>query len=264
MNLSKRMWLYLGLLFLALSTMYLVKPKGEQEANNQARGRLPRDYQEVKSEGILRVMAPYQIGTDSTKQGTENAQQLIHRLRKRSGLEIELSLEDNTHRALEALLLGEVDLILEPVAYTAELDSSLYILLDERLADPIYLVQRRDSAKHVSKQLELEGREVTLPLNSELQLFLHHISEEMGLNIAIRQDSLYNTEQLIMKVQAASIDYTLCSGEEAKRYARHFPDLDFTLPISHNLRRGWLTRRASPILADSLRRWLSAEAPQSK
>lgn len=264
MNISKRMWVYLGLLFLALTTMYLAKPKDKESTSTQPKSRLPRDYQEVKAEGILRVLAPYQLGTKGQNEGEESAHQLINRLKRRSGLDVELRLEDNTHKALEALLLGEVDLILEPIAHTAELDSSLYILLDERLADPIYLVQRRDSTTLVSKQLELEGRQITLPLNSELQLFLHHISDEMGLNIDIRQDSLYNTEQLIMKVQAASIDYTLCSGEEAKSYAARFPALDFSLPISHNLRRGWLTRRSSPILADSLRSWLDTDAPNSK
>lgn len=58
MNISKRMWVYLGLLFLALTTMYLAKPKDKESTSTQPKSRLPRDYQEVKAEGILRVLAP--------------------------------------------------------------------------------------------------------------------------------------------------------------------------------------------------------------
>lgn len=258
MDIRKRMWLYLILLVLALGTMWLLKPSTQGDDTDKAKSLLPRDYKEVKEEGILRVLAPYTVTQENTSTSGENVQSLINSLKKLSGLDIELRLEDNTHKALEMLLLGEVDLVLKPIAHTAELDSSLYIWLGQHVAEPIYLVQRKDTTQQIHKQLELENKVITLAHRSHLRLFLQHLTEEMGITMQIREDSLYNTEQLIMKVQAGSIDYTLCSGEEVKRYKDSFPSLDFTLPITHNLRRGWLTRRSSPQLADSLRYWLQS------
>lgn len=258
MDIRKRMWLYLILLVLALGTMWLLKPSTQGDDTDKAKSLLPRDYKEVKEEGILRVLAPYTVTQENTSTSGENVQSLINSLKQLSGLDIELRLEDNTHKALEMLLLGEVDLVLKPIAHTAELDSSLYIWLGQHVAEPIYLVQRKDTTQQIYKQLELENKVITLAHRSHLRLFLQHLTEEMGITMQIREDSLYNTEQLIMKVQAGSIDYTLCSGEEVKRYKDSFPSLDFTLPITHNLRRGWLTRRSSPQLADSLRYWLQS------
>lgn len=258
MNIRKRMWLYLVLLVLALATMWMLKPGRQASVLSEGQSRLPRDYNEVKQEGILRILAPYSFTQEHREASKLNAQTLVNQLKKLSGLQVELRLEDNTHRALEMLLLGEVDLILKPVAHTAELDSSLYIWLGQHVAEPIYLVQRKDTLSQIHKQLELEGQTITLPHKSQLHLFLQHLTEEMGINLRVQEDSLYNTEQLIVKVQAGTIDYTLCSGEEVRRYKDSFPQLDFTLPITHNLRRGWLTRRSSPQLADSLNYWLKS------
>lgn len=262
MNINKRLWLYLGLLLLALGTMYLIRSySAADESAGSAKPSGARDYSEVKAEGKLRLLAPYSL-TQVDSLSPDNLPRLINHLKSLSKLEVELKLEDNTHKALEQLLLGEVDLVLQPVAQTAELDSSLFVWIQQHVAEPIYLVQRKgDSIPAIRKQLELEQKTITLARESYLKLFIKHLNDEMGMSVQVQEDSLYNTEQLIMKVGSSAIDYTLCSGEEAKRYAARFPELDFGLPISHNLRRGWLARRSSPQLADSLKRWLSTTNP---
>lgn len=255
MDIRRRMWLYLALLGLALATMFLLNRYAlspNEVEDTQAHN---YDYSGVRSRGELRVLAPYSLMQED-EASPNNLQKLIAKLHARSGLEIRLRLEDNTHKALESLADGSVDLVLHSVAHTAQIDSTLFVWLHESVSDPIYLVQRQDTATLVRKQLELEHKTITLPKGSPLRLFVEHLADEMALELHTVEDSLYNTEQLITKVQATSIDYTLCSGEEAQRYRKHFPKLNFDLPISHNLRRGYLARRSSPQLVDSMRLWL--------
>ena len=55
-----------------------------------------------------------------------------------------------------------------------------------------------------------------------------------------------------MQVASGKINYTVCTSEEAERFARLFPTLDCTLPLSYSVRTAWLMRRNSPALRDSL------------
>lgn len=255
MDIRRRMWIYLALLLAALSLMFWLNRSAQQTAKDEARPLLPRDYAEVKAEGRIRVLAPYYLSRLG-KGDKLNLQSLIAKLSKRSGLDVQMLLEDNTQKALDMLARGEVDLVLHSVERTTVLDSTTLLWLREEVAEPIYLVQRPDSVGQVVPQLELGGATIVLPKGSSLSLFVQHLADELGLELSLKEDSLYNTEQLLIKVQAGTIDYTLCSGEERKYYTSLFPQLDFSVPMSHNLRKGWLVRRSSPILADSLSLWL--------
>ena len=58
------------------------------------------------------------------------------------------------------------------------------------------------------------------------------------------------------------LEYTKSEGIDSLRekvveyYKKHFPSLNYELPMSHALRRGWVVRRQSPVLKDSLLHWL--------
>ena len=130
------------------------------------------------------------------------------------------------------------------------------MLFAEQTSGPIYLVQRRaDSTHHISRQVELAGRSITLPEASPLRLFLEHLGEEIGDSIRLAVDPHYATEGLAMLVASGKIPYTACSEEDAKRLAQKLPELDCSLPLSYSLRTTWLLRRSSPQLADSLLSW---------
>lgn len=255
MDIRRRLWIYIALLLLALGLMYWLNRSGQTSQAEPKRSLLPRDYPEVRAEGTLRVLAPYYLSR-LDKSHKDNLQRLISKLSKRSGLEVQVLLEDNTQQALQLLTAGEVDLVLHAIERTVQLDSTALLWLQEDVAEPIYLVQRPDSLGQIARQLDLENSVIVLPRGSSLSLFVRHLADDLGFELTFEEDSLYNTEQLIMKVQSGTIDYTLCSGEERTRYKDFFPNLNFSVPISHNLRRGWITRRSAPMLADSLRHWL--------
>ncbi len=123
------------------------------------------------------------------------------------------------------------------------------------LAKQLEKKSRADSAHHISRQVELAGHSITLPKASPLSLFIEHLGEEIGDSLSIQVDTLYAAEQLAMQVASGKINYTACTSEEAERFARLFPALDCTLPLSYSVRTAWLMRRNSPALRDSLIAW---------
>lgn len=256
-KLTPRLLGYLMALLLALGLMYYLRPSaGTSQAGEEAI--VQRDWPEIQREGVLRILSAYTDGAVEIKDGlrTGAIYELARQLTARSGLRVEVVLENDWPRALEALRRGEVDLIARPLAHTSEVDTLSFRPWRAHSAAPLYLVQRRDSAQLIRQQLALGGKTIVLPEGSPYTLFVQHLSEEIGEPIHLSYDSLYPSEQLAMRVAAGSIDYTLATGREAERYRKILPELDCSLPLSYTIREAWLLRRDAPQLADSLSRWL--------
>ena len=208
-----------------------------------------RDYPEIRKEGVLRLLTAYGEGGE-VQDGklTGLVYELAKRLHQRTGLQVEVVLENSWERALEELRTGAVDVIARPLAHTVAIDTALFRPFGEATTGPIFLVQRKaDSATHVGRQLDLAGRTITLPEASPLKLFLD--------SIRLAVDPHYATEGLAMLVASGKIPYTACSEVDAKRLAEKLPELDCSLPLSYSLRTTWLLRRSAPQLADSLLSW---------
>ncbi len=243
-----------GLLLGAIVLLLLIFLIGA-EVKRQKVDASARDYQEVLDSRSLRVLTSYSAYAREGSKGQTELNKLIDYLKASKGLLVTLQQENDRSAALDKLLSGDVDLLADKIVLTLRIDTSKFAFLNEEYCEPIYLVQRADSLS-LKTQLELANKDVYLPKSSELKLFVEHLSREISEPVNIKFDELYTTEQLILKVLDAKIDYTLCSAEEAKYYSEKFPELDFTLPISFSLRRGWLVRKSSPILRDSLETWL--------
>ncbi len=250
--------LFFGGIILLLLALWLSADSKQKE-----REASERDYQEVLDSKALRVLTSYSAYTREEKNKQVELKKLIDYLKAKQGLKVVLEQENDRSLALEKLLSGKVDLLADRIVLTSRIDTNKFAFLNEEYCEPIYLVQRADSLS-LKSQLELANKDVYLPKASELKLFVEHLSREISEPVNIKLDELYTTEQLILKVLDAKIDYTLCSAEEAKYYSERFPELDFTLPISFSLRRAWLVRKSSPILRDSLETWLKRIEEQKK
>lgn len=258
MKIRRRTFIYLGLLALVLGAMLYLSQLRSQRQEQSALTEVVRDYPEIAHEGVLRLLAPYNAHSydGELQQMTGSVYRLAQELGSRTGLKVEVVLENGQDRSLRMLLSGEVDLIASPRVRTTDIDTLRYQWVQDRTSGPIYLVGRKDSLSTVSSHLDLAGRVITLPKASALRLFVEHLQEEIGEGISIELDPLYSTEQLIILVASGKRDYTLCTSQEAEYYRQKFPDLDITFPMSYSLREGWLARRSSPALVDSLKVWL--------
>lgn len=235
-----------------------------RERHGQDSVTLVRDYPEIAKEGRLRLLVGYEAfglgALDSTGRADKGGEhggwifRLIH-LVGAQGISLDALLEDNAQRALDKLQATEVDIVALPLLRTMQVDTTAFRWVEGHTSGPLYLVQRQDSLT-IDRQMDLSGRTIYLPRESQQRLFIEHLAQEMGEEIHIEEHPLYNTEQLISMVQASLIDYTLCTAQERERYESLYPSLNFALPVSHMLRGGWLIRASSPQLADSIEQWM--------
>lgn len=256
-RLNTRYLIYGLALLCALGLMYYLRVRTNSASESARSANSERDYPEIRKEGVLRLLTAYGEGGE-VQDGklTGLVYELAKRLHQRTGLQVEVVLENSWERALEELRTGAVDVIARPLAHTVAIDTALFRPFGEATTGPIFLVQRKaDSATHVGRQLDLAGRTITLPEASPLRLFLEHLGEEIGDSIRLAVDPHYATEGLAMLVASGKIPYTACSEEDARRLAEKLPELDCSLPLSYSLRTTWLLRRSSPQLADSLLSW---------
>jgi probable glutamine ABC transporter len=219
-----------------------------------------RDYPEIRREGTLRLLTAYTEGGVHAEGGelTGAVYTLAKKLQERSGIRVEVILENSWERALQLLSEGGADLVVRPMASTADVDTTRFLLFGQQTSGPLFLVQRRaDSTTLVKRQIELAGRMITLPKGSPFALFIEHLSEEIGDSIHLDVDTLYQAEQLAMRVASGKIAYTVCTHDEAKLFSKAFPELDCSIPLSYSFRTAWLLRHTSLALRDSLSVWMA-------
>ncbi len=135
----KLLILYIVLLLISLaimSVLILRMPKKNE----------PRDYKEIKQEGVLRVVTEYnQSGyfmSGDTLQGFQY--ELCRAIAKYSGLEIEMYLEMNLDKSFEGLKNNQYDIIARNIPTTTELKED-YLFIEPIVLNKQVLVQRTAS-----------------------------------------------------------------------------------------------------------------------
>ncbi|MDH6534045.1 glutamine ABC transporter substrate-binding protein [Parabacteroides sp. 52] len=250
---SKRLLLlYVCLLPLVVCTMLLLAP--------QKKAPLVRDYNEIKEEGILRLITEYsQTGYYVSGDTIEGFQyELGQALSRLSGLEIEIHLEMNLNKSFAQLASGKCDVIARNIPITSELKND-YIFTEPIVLNKQVLVQRTAKANNghrpLRNQLDLAQKTLHIPKSSPALLRLHNLEQEIGDTIHVVEDELYASEQLIIMVAKGDIDYAVCDQQIARQAQKRLPEIDIQTDISFTQLQAWAVRKEAPVLLDSLNSW---------
>lgn len=245
---------YLILLAIVLMTMFqLLQVKNEPL--------LPRDYPEIKKEGILRIVTEYNqsgyyVAGDTIEGFQYELSQAIARL---SGLEVQTHLEMSLAESFRELDDNQCDLIARNIPITSDIKED-YLFTDPIVLNKQVLVQRTEEAnngiKPIRNQLELAQKTLYIPKDSPALLRLQNLSHEIGDTIYVKEDELYSSEQLAIMVAKGDIDYAVCDQQIAKISKENLPGIDINTDISFTQLQSWAVRKDSPILLDSLNNWL--------
>lgn len=257
---GKHLYLLVGFLLLVSGAMIALR-RMARSGEQRVPADIQRDWQQIRQEGILRILMPYQPQADRN-QMTDTMSSEYYRMadwiKKRSGLKTEILIGNKWGKASQLLCEGRIDLALLPHEQTAVTDTVHFAFIPMQESGRIYLVQRRaDSAQLIREQFQLVGDTVVIPQNKTWQLLLEHLAEEIGGYITVKTDARYESEQLAILVQKGLISHTVCTEGQRKYFESAMPELDCSLPLSYDLTFGWAVRKTSVELQDSLRLWLS-------
>jgi membrane-bound lytic murein transglycosylase MltF len=257
MKSGKLLTVYLFLLFLAVATMCSLWWFNQKQKHIIA----PRDYKEIRAEGILRIITEYNssdyyISGDTIKGFQYELSRAIAQI---AGLEIQTLLEMSLSESFKALDENKCDVIARNIPVTSEIKAE-YLFTDPIVMNKQVLIQRTNEANNgiepLRNQLDLAKKTIYIPLNSPALLRLQHLEHEIGDTIYIIEEPAYSSEQLAIMVAKGDIDFAVCDLQAARIFKRDFPEIDIDTDISFTQLQAWAVRADSPVLADSLNSWL--------
>ena len=257
MKSRKLIGVYIGLLIIAVATMIMLwRLKAMSKAEV-----LPRDYPEIKEEGVLRLVTEYnQSGYYVAGDTIEGFQyELSQAIAQLSGLEVQTLLEMSLAESFDMLEDNKCDIVARNIPITSEIKEK-YLFTEPIILDKQVLIQRTEKAnnglKPIRNQLDLAGKTLYIPKDSPAQLRLQNLGHEIGDTIYVIEDELYSGEQLAIMVAKGDIDYAVCDQQIAVLSQKQLPEIDIKTDISFTQLQSWAVRKDSPILLDSLNSWL--------
>ncbi|MBS1491203.1 MAG: transporter substrate-binding domain-containing protein [Bacteroidetes bacterium] len=193
--------------------------------------------------------------------------ELLQRLAAILHVDLKVRVMASIEEALDKLNRGEGDIVAFPLTITQE--RTKYVSFSEALFQTQQvLVQkkpthwRRLPADQIEKKLlrnavELGGKEVYVKNGSSFIDRLQNLSDEIGKEIIIREDSADSeTESLIQKVAMGEIQYAVADQMIAQVCELYYPNLDINTVISLPQQIGWGLRKNSPELLAGINQWL--------
>jgi membrane-bound lytic murein transglycosylase F len=262
MFLKYRNILALIILMFAISTC--VEQTRSASVWNNGRFEAPlRDLSVIRKEGNLRVVVDYNFTNYFVYKGKPMGfkYEMLRQLASDLGVKLDFVVSNDLEETFKGLETGRFDLAAKNLTITKERSARVDFtrpLMETRQV----LVQRRTSAAKnvnspfVNSQLDLAGKTITVQKNTAFVTRLHNIEEEIGSKVIVVEDSLSGVEQLVSMVASGEIDYTVADENVARLYARHYSNLDVSIPVSFSQNIAWAIRKDAVKLKDYLDTWL--------
>jgi membrane-bound lytic murein transglycosylase F len=194
--------------------------------------------------------------------------ELLKNLASHLQIELRIHVTSGVERAIEQLNEGTGDLLAFPLTITKE-RRELVDFSDPQFESYQVLVQRKPDnwrkltreqidRELIRKPTQLIGKEVYVMKSSSFTQRLHHLSEEVGGEIRIREDSARGeSESLIRAVAVGHIDYTVTDHTIARVNSTYYPLLDVETVLSLPQQIAWAVRKNSPELKEAVNEWLA-------
>ncbi|GHN00438.1 lytic transglycosylase F [Cytophagales bacterium WSM2-2] len=183
-------------------------------------------------------------------------------------VDLRIKVISGVEEAIDRLNRGQGDIIAFPLTITKE--RTAYVSFTSAFLNTYQvLVQKRPEnwREHTADENEKEmlrnpadliGKEVYVIKESSFKNRLKHLSEEIGGEIIVREDSAdAETESLIQKVANNEIKYTVADHMLARINQFYYPDLDINTVLSLSQQIAWATRKNSPALNGAINNWIA-------
>jgi membrane-bound lytic murein transglycosylase F len=194
--------------------------------------------------------------------------ELLQNLARYLEVELRLKIGSGIEQGIEQLNNGETDILAYPLTVTLDrtrlvkfihpLFESHQVLVQRKPDNWMQLTADEINRMLIRKPADLIGKKVYVMHNSSFAQRLLHLSEEIGGEIIIHEDSATATsESLIRAVAEERIDYTVTDDYLAQVNAAIYPNLDIETVLSLPQQIAWAVRHTSPELLRAINEWLA-------
>ena len=194
--------------------------------------------------------------------------ELLQLLAKSLKVDLKIKVTSGVEYAIAQINKGEGDILAFPlsinksrkerIAFTRTHFNSYHVLVQRKLNNWQNESREQIEDSLVRNPADLSGKEVHVLKGTSFELRLKHLTEELGVEIKIKSDTLTeSTEALIDKVAQGEIDYTVATHTLAQVNSTYYPNLDVATVLSVPQQIAWAVRINSPQLLDAINVWLT-------
>ena len=193
--------------------------------------------------------------------------ELLERFANYLKVELRIKVIASIEETIDLLNKGEGDVIAFPLTITTE--RTKYVAFSQTHFNTCQvLIQKKPANWRANPYLaekelirnpaDLIGKEIYVKKGSSFKDRLENLSQEIGGEIIIREDSAESeTESLIQKVATGEIPLTVNDQTIALVNATYFPDIDIKTVLSLPQQIAWAVRKNSPVTLGVMNKWLS-------
>lgn len=194
--------------------------------------------------------------------------ELLQLLAKHLNITLKIKVTSGVERAFEQLNTGEGDVIAFPltitksrrqtVNFTQPHFNTYQVLVQRKPENWTQLTLDEINNNLIRDPANLVGRKVHVIKGTSHELRLKNLSEELGGDILIQDDTLISeSESLIRKVALGEIDYTVADHTMARVNSAYYPNIDVNTVLSVPQQIAWAVRKNSTKLGEAIDQWLS-------
>ncbi|HRZ98153.1 MAG TPA: lytic transglycosylase F, partial [Paludibacter sp.] len=171
-------------------------------------------------------------------------------------LKIKIIVAKDESELTKMLNENEIDLAAYNFIITKELKSQFSFVFPQPESQMV-LVQNI-GIRTISDATELNGKTVYVKPNTAYHNRLVNLNKEIGGEITIKfvPDSISHDELLEM-IANKNAEFTVASNRTAQLYKSQFKGLDCRMPITFNLKNGWLINKDDTTLLRKIETWLN-------
>ncbi|MBX2967433.1 MAG: transporter substrate-binding domain-containing protein [Cyclobacteriaceae bacterium] len=228
------------------------------------------DLEQIKERGYLTALVDNNSFSYFIYKGRSMGfeYELLKRLAQHLDVELRIKVTSGVERGIDQLNSGEGDILAFPLTITKDRTEKIlftnpqfdsYQVLVQRKPDNWRQLTRNQlNEQLIRRPAQLIGKEVYAMANSSFVQRLHHLSEEIGGEIIVHEDSTDAvTENLIKAVAMGDIDYTVTDNIIARVNAAYHDNLDVETILSLPQQIAWSVRKTSPELQEEINNWLA-------
>lgn len=223
---------------------------------------VPGDLEKILESGVLKAVVDYNSTNYFIYRGRPMGFQfeLLQLLSKEMGLKLDIKVSNDLQETFNGLNNHKYDLVAKNLTITparmAEVDFTVPLQKTRQV-----LVQREKSKNendsvYINGTMKLAGKKVYVQKNTSYSRRLHRLSQEIGQEIEIIEDTVFGVEQLVARVANGDIDYTVCDENVALLNKTYYPNLDVSLRLSFPQNIAWAIRKDSPEWKAYLNNWI--------
>jgi len=255
--------------YLLFSLFLLVCCNRSEKESFAAEPLLQFDVDQITRRGYLNALVDNNSTSYFIYRGTPMGYEyeLLERFAAHLKVELKVKVITDIGQAIDLLNKGEGDIIAMPLTITRERTNyvafskthfnTCQVLVQKKPAN-WYVNPFEAEKKLIRNPAELIGREVFVKRGSSFKTRLENLSQEIGGEIIIREDSAESeTEALIQKVARGEIPLTVTDQTIAMVNATYFPEIDVKTILSLPQQIAWAVRKNSPTLLESMNEWLA-------